>query len=607
MHEKAKSAGGMVLATSLMLSACGGSGDPVPDPTLPATQALACDDSLKAAFRPDANTEVLAVKQFKAGDAYPNATLENIIVATAPTKFSTDLCLVTLKVGPGSPGPAGAPSTSQGIGIEVWLPPKASWTGRVVSLGGTGWAGGEELDLTKISSNSVSGDVGYRSAPRVAAEESVVTSTTDVGKLPGGGAFGLLPDRTINTVGWENFSDRGLREQAIKTKALATAFYGSAPKYMYFSGASGGGRQAMHAAQRLSEYYDGILAAVPGISWTRLFYSLGYPQIVVHRDLGGTAPTAAQQRLMANAAISACDVVGGQHLGFVLDPAACRYDPTKDENVLCTTSGGINTSADCVSTAQATAMNKVWYGMTTDGSVPDPAVDNGWADTKLTGVRKWFGPTRGSITTGSFSASGSLLAGDMIANTFLDPTMAIPSFLNASGNGQNKYLSLSFAELNRGYDLALTMQPQWSYINTENPDLSALKGKGGKMIAYVLSTDTTVPPQGLMKYFDDVTSLQGSVAATQSFFRLYILPSVSHNTPFLNGSANTAAAPPIAEQTKFWQNLQNWVEKGTPPPQEILATPSSASRAMTLPLCAYPSKPSYQSGSPFSAASYVCQ
>ena len=39
----------------------------------------------------------------------------------------------------GNPGPAGAPSTSAGIGIEVWLPAKAAWNNRIHALGGGGW------------------------------------------------------------------------------------------------------------------------------------------------------------------------------------------------------------------------------------------------------------------------------------------------------------------------------------------------------------------------------------------------------------------------------------------------------------------------------------
>src|SRR5690606_4971635 len=97
----------------------------------------------------------------------------------------------------------------------------------------------------------------------------------------------------------------------------------------------------------------------------------------------------------SNAAIAACDEVGGEHLGYIPDPASCQYDPTKDLDLLCVDDGGTNATASCFTVAQAQAVNKFWYGQTVDGSVPDPAVDNGVADT-LASNHKWYGLTRGS-------------------------------------------------------------------------------------------------------------------------------------------------------------------------------------------------------------------
>ena len=52
--------------------------------------------------------------------------------------------------------------------------------------------------------------------------------------------------------------------------------------------------------------------------------------------------TAAQTTAVSMAALNACDLVGGQHLGFLLDPSQCRYDPTLDAGALCVASGGSN-------------------------------------------------------------------------------------------------------------------------------------------------------------------------------------------------------------------------------------------------------------------------
>ena len=39
-----------------------------------------------------------------------------------------------------------------------------------------------------------------------------------------------------------------------------------------------------------------------------------------------------QLTLLGNAAINACDVVNGQHLGYIPDPSECRYDPAHDDD-----------------------------------------------------------------------------------------------------------------------------------------------------------------------------------------------------------------------------------------------------------------------------------
>ena len=92
------------------LHGCSGSSSRTPaDAKPPSVDALVlrCDDSMKAAFKPDANTTVLLVHAFKQGD--PIAL--GATTGTTPPSAAVDLCFVKLNVGPGHPGPAGAPST----------------------------------------------------------------------------------------------------------------------------------------------------------------------------------------------------------------------------------------------------------------------------------------------------------------------------------------------------------------------------------------------------------------------------------------------------------------------------------------------------------------
>lgn len=109
----------------------------------PDSVTLVCDETLKKRFKPDSLTSVVLVKQFRKGE---QVALAKDAPTTAPTA-SRDICLVKLNVGPGNAGPAGAPSTSRGIGIEIWLPSPANWNERIHAFGGR-WISGRTGGLT---------------------------------------------------------------------------------------------------------------------------------------------------------------------------------------------------------------------------------------------------------------------------------------------------------------------------------------------------------------------------------------------------------------------------------------------------------------------------
>jgi len=401
----------------------------------------------------------------------------------------------------------------------------------------------------------------------------------------------------------------------VKTKALATAYYGNAPRYSYWEGGSTGGRQGLNLAQNNPSDFDGIIANYPVINWSRLITGELYPQIVFLRDLGGTPLTTAQQDLVSNAAITACDVVGGRHLGYIADPSTCRYDPTQDPTVLCTAAGGINTTAACVTTAQATAINKIWYGMTPDGSVPSPAVDNGWASATAaalpTGAR-WWGQSRGTSLYGAFFApfglnglsspnGGFSVATDQVALELQDPRVADPSFVNASGNGQGLWKNLSYAGLANAFAQGVALQSQFGNINTDNPDLSAFKARGGKLLAWHGLADELVMPQGTINYYNRVAGAMGGMAGVQSFYRVYLVPGAGHGTP--NGTSNPAADVPNFAAGQEYGLLTQWVEQGIAPDAVTLQSAGGNSGLA----CVYPKKATYNgTGLVTVASSYSC-
>ena len=573
-----------------------------------ASAALACNDTMKTRFAPDANTTVIAVKAFKAGD--PLVLTASAATSATPVAGS-DLCLVKLNVGPGNAGPAGAPSTSAGIGMEIWLPAPANWNHRIHNLGGGGWQGGAYDDPTQIASAG-----GVPGAAAIAAAEGAVVGTTDTGHAVPNGSFAMNPDGTINTTLWGDFAQRSLHELALKTKALVAAYYAAPQKYAYWDGCSTGGRQGYNEVQNNPSDYDGYLNGAPAFNWSKFITGELYPQVVAQSDLGGVTLTDAQQALLSGAAVSACDSVGGQHLGYLTDPAQCRYDPAQDANVLC--SGvkigavtGTNTTAACVTAAQATAMNKTWYGMTRDGSVPSPATDIG-TGTSLASNQLWFGLMRGTVTGALAGASPFSISTDLVALELQDPTMAGSNFTNSTGNGANKWKGLGYAGLANAYDQGIALQPSFGNINTDNPDLSGLVKTGAKVLHYHGLADPLITPSGSINYYERVAGRMGGIPAVQQFDRLFLVPGMGHCSGYggVNGTAGPAQTAntvplPHADRQDLYAQLVNWVENGNAPARITL---TSADGSASQAVCMYPTKATYNgSGSIRDAANYSCK
>ena len=80
---------GTSISAALLLAACCHLTPALADP-------LPCDDGIKTAFRPDAETSVIAVRLVKKGEELKAPD------ASQPVTAAADLCLVKLLVGPGA-------------------------------------------------------------------------------------------------------------------------------------------------------------------------------------------------------------------------------------------------------------------------------------------------------------------------------------------------------------------------------------------------------------------------------------------------------------------------------------------------------------------------
>jgi hypothetical protein len=139
-------------------------------------------------------------------------------------------------------------------------------------------------------------------------------------------------------------------------------------------------------------------------------------------------------------------------------------------------------------------------------------------------------------------------------------------------------------------------------------DLSAFKARGGKIIQYHDSADSSVPTERNIDYFERVAATQGGLEQTATFYRLFLIPAPGHaNETF---SIDWTAA------------LEEWVERGrapesvlanhNPPPNAAPAPPPPGAVVFEPPygvhlMCAYPRIARLQSGLGEVPVDWICQ
>ena len=604
-----------LVATSLLLTACGSVS------LAPAVVATphACDDGLKTAFHPDAQTKVVEVRPIAKG------TQLVAVDSSSPITTATDMCLVKLLVGPGVAAEQDktAKSYSEGIGIEVWLPAHDAWNERIRNYGGGGWVGG---------GHRYPGQTGSKVPAIVNANMGYASGTHDGGQpWYQDSSFTFLSNGKVNLEGMRDMATRSIQEQALKTRALVNLYYGRQPRFAYYDGHSQGGRQGLKVAQEWPELYDGYLIAQPAVSAPHFGLASLYPQLVMKSELGINAldkPAAAafaKKVAAANArAVASCD---REQLGFLLDPASCGYSPQRDAAALCAGAAGagdvVGTNADaatCLSAREALALDKIWYGPTADGSY-DPAQTADARNGKARGPRQlWWGFPRGSsldgVLTGASTDMLALALGDLRYAASAAATSAIP-LSNAATAERNRWSTLTYASYADAYTRGLE-QPFLREFDTDQPDLSRLRALGRKMILWNGLAEDVIPPAGAVNYYERVQAALGGEAATQSFFRMYLVPGLAHSSQgrpaTLGGNNNAVPLPrlpgnanqtPSRDQDTMFTALVDWVERGAAPGDILLV---SRDNSVNYPICVYPKKAVWDgSGSAKVAASYACR
>lgn len=453
------------------------------------------------------------------------------------------------------------PTADSRIFFEVWLPTAANWNGRFLSSGEGGFAG-----TPNYTRNGLDGGMDE------VLRRGYVTASTDTGHSNTDTWWAIgHPERAAD------YLYRAKHLVTVAAKGTIAAFYGRPARYSYFSSCSNGGRQGLVEAQRYPDDYDGFIIGAP---WNNQSHSnAGFVWNAQALSTPGAAIPAAKLPAINAAALAACDATDGLADGVIANPRACRFDASA---LACSGAD----SNQCLTPPQAAALQKIYGGPTHP----------------RTGAPIFPGFTRGSEDAWT----------NLVANA------------TATGLPNGYFANLVFESQAWDYrtfdfdrDLAKADEKVGRLGNATAVDYTRAKAKGVKIIQYHGWNDQTLQPDYSPEYYDQVVGANGGMDATRQFYRLFMVPGMTHcyGGP---GAANFGAVgqqiPPVRDAAHDIQTaLEQWVEQGVAPTQ-LIATkfaddkPATRTVKLTRPLCLYPAAPRYRgTGDPNDAASFVCQ
>ena len=479
-------------------------------------------------------------------------------------------------------------SADTGVGFEILLP-VSTWKQRYLQVGCGGTCGSIGLNPPETTDYVPLQD-GY----------FVVASQDE-------GHSGSSTNWYSNGAQRVNFAYRSDHLLAEVAKGLAQDYYHVGPKYSYFDGCSQGGHQALTEVQRYPKDFNGVLAGAPASIMTELNSVFHEYEFDAALDQNGQAVISqVQANLVLNAALQAC---GYGQIGLMLDYRACE-DRFNIKSLECASGAPVTNS--CLTAAQIAAFEEVYAGP--EDLQGQKLYPGGYP---LGSEFNWNNGTSVNIPQtlpGANSAAGFITSW---LQYFAFGTPASGVDIGASGVADEPFTRAYFEQIEQ-------LAPFW---DATNPDISAFRDSGGKLILWQGESDWSIPTISSIAYYQAVVKAMGGVQATQQFARYYLLPSVGHcggNGPdTYNGLGavvqwtETGQAPSALLATQYATPAQSGGGGGgpggggAPPTSDLtdaiptLGAANTNSVVRTLPVYPYPELPAYNgSGNVDSASSY---
>jgi feruloyl esterase len=403
------------------------------------------------------------------------------------------------------------------------LLPQESWRGDYLQQGCGGLCGKVDVSLDDPARTS-----GYQAPYAPLANGEMVVAADDQGhEAPNNGdALWARSDLRLRVV----FGYTSEHQLAQAMQSIIRAYYGRRPSFSYFSGVSDGGHEALVLAQRYPDDFDGVIAGAPANNWAALTLFEVW-LAASNRDAQGKQILTAEKLPALHAAVmAAC----ANPRGYIADPRACAFDPA---SLRCQ---GQETPA-CLTEAQIRVVRDEYRGPSNpaganlfDGGEPYGS-ELAWAGWLVMPAQDAAAPAD------TYAAQIGL------------------GYLNEMAFTPNRRGRFGLDNIPFSVEFDRQLQQLGGIYNATDPDLSAFRAHGGRIIIYHGWADQAIPPFASLDYYRAVIRAMGGLSQAQAFSRLYMIPGLYHCP-----CGQPADGDP-ATSVQFMPELVDWVERGKAP------------------------------------------
>jgi feruloyl esterase len=296
-----------------------------------------------------------------------------------------------------------------------------------------------------------------------------------------------------------DFAYRANHVTALAAKELIKIFYGQPQRFSYFLGCSEGGREALTEVQRFPQDFDGVSAGSPIVidSVHNIFFH-PWESAANKRGDGSRVLVSGRMAILHDAILEHCAAFSGVLDGVLLEPTACKFDPSW---VQCST--GSTDTSKCLTAEEVAVIEKLYKG---------PG-DNDGHSFEISGFPMGT-EHRWPLSTADHVADREAKEGFQIRRLLPPP----------DGDKDTAALESEFAFNQEWFDKTLALAPLYNAANT---NLRPFQEHGGKLILWNGAEDMTIQPEISVAYYQGVQKELGA-DLTDQFLRLFIVPGYGH-------------------------------------------------------------------------------